>query len=81
MNTLELRPDNNKAFFSSNLVSRILASIQRIETIRIHYNYCREHSQLGMTPAEQTGIRLDLGENKIESLIKLAARNDKDQVS
>ena len=47
-----------------------------IEAIRIHYNYCREHSILGKTPAEQSGIKLDLGENKMESLMRLAARNN-----
>jgi hypothetical protein len=31
-----------------------------IEAMRIHYNYCREHSTLGKTPAEQAGIKLDL---------------------
>ena len=27
------------------------------------------------TPAEQAGIKLDLGQNKIETLIKLASKN------
>ena len=44
-----------------------------IEAMRIHYNYCREHSQLGKTPAEQAGINLDLGKNKIETLFRMAA--------
>jgi putative transposase len=44
-----------------------------IEAMRIHYNYCREHSQLGKTPVEQAGIKLDLAGNKIENLIRLAA--------
>ena len=42
---------------------------------RIHYNFIRDHSSIGKTPAEQAGIKLDLGENKIESLIKLASKN------
>jgi len=29
----------------------------------------------GKTPAEQAGIKLDLGQNKIENLIKLATKN------
>jgi len=29
----------------------------------------------GKTPAEQAGIKLDLGQNKIENLIKLAKNN------
>jgi putative transposase len=45
-----------------------------IEAMRIHYNYCREHSKLGTTPAEQAGIKLELGENKVESLMRLAAK-------
>jgi hypothetical protein len=48
--------------------------------MRIHYNFCREHSKLGKTPAEQAGIKLELGKNKIESLIKLASITTKDQI-
>ena len=44
-----------------------------IEAMRIHYNFCREHSSLGKTPAEQAGIKLELGNNKIEKLIKMAS--------
>lgn len=52
-------------------------SVQKIiEAIRINYNYCREHTKLGKTSAEQAGIELELGKNKIESLIRLAARNE-----
>ncbi len=46
-----------------------------IEAMRIHYNFCREHSKLGKTPAEQAGIKLELGQNKIENLIRLASQN------
>jgi putative transposase len=45
-----------------------------IEAMRIHYNFIRDHSSLGKTPAEQAGIKMELGENKIESLIKLASK-------
>ncbi|MGB6463139.1 MAG: DDE-type integrase/transposase/recombinase [Nitrosotalea sp.] len=45
-----------------------------IEAMRIHYNFCREHAKLGKTPAEQAGIKLDLGNSKIETLIKLASK-------
>ncbi|AFU60417.1 putative transposase [Candidatus Nitrososphaera gargensis Ga9.2] len=45
-----------------------------IEAIRIHYNYCREHSVLKKTPAEQAGIKLDLSGNRVESLMRLAAK-------
>ncbi|MEM4378288.1 MAG: transposase [Candidatus Nitrosotenuis sp.] len=47
-----------------------------IEAFRIHYNFCREHSALGNTPAEAAGIELELGQNKIENLIKLAKVNN-----
>lgn len=43
-----------------------------IDAYRIHYNFIRNHGSIGQTPAEQAGIKLNLGENKIESLIKLA---------
>lgn len=43
-----------------------------IEAMRIHYNFCREHSKLGKTPAEEAGIKLNLGQNRIENLIKLS---------
>lgn len=45
-----------------------------IDAYRIHYNFIREHGSIGKTPAEQAGIKLDLGQNKIESLIKLASK-------
>ena len=44
-----------------------------IEAMRIHYNFCREHSKLGKTPAEAAGIKLELGQNKIKSLIEIAS--------
>lgn len=43
-----------------------------IDAFRIHYNFIREHSSIKKTPAEQAGINLELGENKIENLLKLA---------
>jgi hypothetical protein len=45
-----------------------------IEAMGIHYNFCREHSKLGKTPAEEAGIKLEIQGNKIESLIRLATR-------
>ena len=44
-----------------------------IDAYRIHYNFVREHGSIKKTPAEQAGIKLELGQNKIESLIKLAS--------
>lgn len=46
-----------------------------IDAYRIHYNFIRNHGSIGKTPAEKAGIKLDLGQNKIESLIKLASRS------
>jgi hypothetical protein len=40
-----------------------------------YYNFIREHGSIKKTPAEQAGIKLDLGQNKIESLIKLASKH------
>ena len=46
------------------------ASAQKIiEAMRIHYNYVREHSKLGKTPAESCGIKIE-GENKLLTLIQ-----------
>lgn len=54
------------------------SSQKLIEAMRIYYNFCRDHSALGKTPAEQAGIKLDLGNNKIENLIKMAAKHSHD---
>jgi hypothetical protein len=40
-----------------------------IDAMRIHYNFCREHSRLGKTPAEACGIKIE-GENKLLTLIQ-----------
>jgi len=45
-----------------------------IDATRIHYNFIREHGSIKKTPAEQAGIKLNLGQNKIENLIKLASK-------
>lgn len=46
-----------------------------IDAYRIHYNFIRGHSGIGKTPAEQAGIKLELGQNKIQNLIRLATKN------
>lgn len=53
------------------------SSQKLIEAMRVHYNFVREHSSLGKTPAEQAGIKLELGQNKIQELIKLASKQNK----
>jgi putative transposase len=50
---------------------------QIVEAMRINYNFVREHQTIGKTPAEQAGIKLELGQNKIENLIRLAATHQK----
>ena len=56
----------------------IMESTQKlIDAYRIHYNFIRNHGSIGQTPAEQAGIKLDLGQNKIETLIKLASRESR----
>ena len=45
-----------------------------INVHRVHYNFVREHGSMKQTPAEKAGIHLELGENKIEKLIKLASK-------
>lgn len=43
---------------------------------RIIYNFCRPHEQLkGLTPAERAGIELNLGRNKLWSLINFFRAN------
>ncbi len=44
-----------------------------IEVMTVHYNFVRLFSILGKTPAEQAGVRLEFGRNKIESQIKVAS--------
>ncbi len=46
-----------------------------IDAYRIHYNFIRNHGSIDQTPAEKAGIKLDLGQNKIQNLIKLASKN------
>src|SRR5438093_3417877 len=46
-----------------------------IDAFRIHYNFIREHGSIKKTPAEQAGIKIALGQNKIENLIKLASKS------
>ncbi len=43
------------------------------EAMRIHYNYIREHSKLGKTPAEACGIKID-GKDKWLTLIQNASK-------
>ena len=47
-----------------------------IEAMRIHYNFIREHSRLGKTPAEASGITIE-GYNKWLTLIQNANGNGK----
>jgi transposase-like protein len=51
-----------------------------IEAMRIHYNFCKDHSTLGKTPAEQAGFVLGLNKNKVESLIRIAASHISERI-
>jgi transposase-like protein len=45
-----------------------------LDAMRIHYNFIRPHQALGgQTPAEVAGINLNLGENRVEELMRQAA--------
>jgi hypothetical protein len=46
-----------------------------IDAYRIYYNFIREHGSIKKTPAEQAGIKLELGNQKIENLIRLSILN------
>jgi len=48
-----------------------------VEAMRINYNFVREHQAIGKTPAEQAGINLQLGQNEIENLIRLASEKNR----
>ena len=43
--------------------------------MRIHYNFCREHSKLGKTPAEAAALNIDFKGNK-ETLIRIAKKQE-----
>ena len=43
----------------------------------MYHNSMTSHGSIKKTPAEQAGIKLDLGQNKIENFIKLASKNIK----
>ena len=45
-----------------------------IEAMRVHYNFCRVHQTLGVTPSEAVGINLEIQGNKVETLIRLASQ-------
>ena len=47
-----------------------------IEAMRIHYNFCREHFKLGKIPAEAVGLNIDFKGNKIETLIRIAKKQE-----
>jgi len=45
--------------------------MELVDAFRIYYNYLRPHKNLdGLTPAEFSGLKLDLGRNKWLGLIE-----------
>jgi hypothetical protein len=53
----------------------------QIDTRKMCYNFVRKHESVKQTPAEKAGVNLELGNNKIENLIKLASRTKKQLTS
>ncbi|MEP0824001.1 MAG: DDE-type integrase/transposase/recombinase [Nitrososphaera sp.] len=49
------------------------AAQELVDAMRIHYNFIRVNQAIGQTPAQAAGINLNLGENKVESLMRQAA--------
>lgn len=50
-----------------------------VDAMRIHYNFIRPHMALeNKTSAEKAGIKLPLGQNRVESLMRLAVVNTND---
>jgi putative transposase len=50
-----------------------------VDAMRIHYNFIRPHMGIkNQTPAVKAGIKLPLGGNRIETLMRLAALNKND---
>jgi putative transposase len=49
------------------------AAQELLDAMRIHYNFIRVNQAINQTPAEAAGINLNLGENKVESLMRQAA--------
>jgi hypothetical protein len=57
------------------------AAQELVDAMRIHYNFIRPNQAIGgQTPAEAAGINLNLGENKVESLMRQAATHNKDAI-
>jgi hypothetical protein len=55
------------------------ATQEWIDAIRLHYNFIKPHSAIGgQTPAQAAGIELNLGENKVETLMRQAAIHNKE---
>jgi transposase-like protein len=57
------------------------AAQELLDAMRIHYNFIRPHQALkGQTPAEVAGINLNLGENRVEDLMRQAALKKKPEM-
>jgi G3E family GTPase len=55
------------------------AAQELMDAMRIHYNFIRPNQAIGgQTPAEAAGINLNLGENKVERLMRQAAVHAKE---
>jgi hypothetical protein len=53
-----------------------------LDGLRIYHNYIRKHQALGgKTPAQASGISIDLGQNKIHGIISIASSSDPQKAS
>jgi hypothetical protein len=48
--------------------------VENLSASKLNSKNFTRHGSLKKTPAEQAGIKLELGQNKIENLIKLASK-------
>lgn len=57
------------------------AAQELLDAMRIHYNFIKSHQALGgQTPAQVAGINSNLGENRVEDLMRHAAINKKPEM-
>lgn len=57
------------------------AAQELLDAMRIHYNFIKPHQALGgQTPAQVAGINSNLGENRVEDLMRHAAINKKPEM-
>jgi len=61
-----------RGMHTKETAQKIIEATRIHYNMRIHYNFCREHSGLGKTPAEEAGVKINIEGNKVEGLIRYA---------